>query len=152
MTGKLISIVTSCYNEAGNIEELYARIKAVMEKFPAYAWELIIADNFSTDGTRDIIRMMAQKDKRVKAIFNARNFGHIRSPMNALKQAEGDAVISMCSDLQDPPELIEQMLQEWENGTKVVIGVRDKTECSIFMELFRKFYYSLLKKAASLRL
>ncbi|MBE6377511.1 MAG: glycosyltransferase family 2 protein [Lentisphaerae bacterium] len=149
MTGnKLISIVTSCYNEAGNIEELYARIKAVMEKFPAYAWELIIADNFSTDGTRDIIRMMAQKDKRVKAIFNARNFGHIRSPMNALKQAEGDAVISMCSDLQDPPELIEQMLQEWENGTKVVIGVRDKTECSIFMELFRKFYYSLLKKAA----
>lgn len=148
MPNKLISIVSSCYNEAGNIRELYSRIKQVMAKFPAYDWCIILADNMSTDGTRDILRELAAEDKRVKVILNARNFGHIRSPMNALMQAPGDAVISMCSDLQDPPELIEQMIGEWENGAKSVVAVRDKTECSFIMECFRKFYYALLKKAA----
>lgn len=148
MDSKLISIVSGCYNEVGNVRELYERIKCVMAEFPAYDWELVFADNFSTDGTREVIREMAKEDKRVKAIFNSRNFGHIRSPMNAFRQVKGDAVITMCSDLQDPPELIAGMIREWEKGFKVVLGVRDRTECGFVMEKIRRFYYALLKKAS----
>jgi len=148
MAKKLISIVTGCYNEVENLPELYDRIKQVMEKFPDYDWELLVADNHSTDGTRDLLRRMAKADQRVKAVLNARNFGHIRSPMNLFRQACGDAVVTLCSDLQDPPELIADMIREWEKGTKVVIAVRDRTECGFLMEGVRRFYYALLKKAS----
>jgi glycosyltransferase involved in cell wall biosynthesis len=148
MARKLVSIVTGCYNEVENLPELYDRIKRVFEKFPEYEWELLVADNHSTDGTRDLLRRMAAEDQRVKVVLNARNFGHIRSPMNLFRQAEGDAVVTMCSDLQDPPELIADMLREWEKGTKVVIAVRDRTECGWLMEKVRRFYYALLKKAS----
>ena len=148
MAKKLISIVTGCYNEVENLPELYDRVRAVMEKFPAYDWELIVADNRSTDGSRELLRRMAAEDPRVKVIFNARNFGHIRSPMNAFLQAEGDAVVTMCSDLQDPPELVADMIRPWEQGTRVVMAVRDRTECGFLMEKVRRFYYALLRKAS----
>ena len=148
MPRKLISIVTSCFNEVENLEELYGRIRAVLADFPDYDWELLVADNHSTDGTRELLRKMAGEDRRVKVVFNARNFGHIRSPMNLFRQAKGDAVITLCSDLQDPPELIGEMLRAWEKGPKVVIAVRDRTECSFLMEKIRRFYYLLLKKAS----
>lgn len=145
---KTIVIVGPCYNEAGNIEELYSRCTKVMEKFPQYDYRFLFADNNSTDGTRDIIRNLAEKDSKVTAIFNANNYGHIRSPFNALLAAEGDAVVTMCTDLQDPPELLAEFIQEWENGYKVVLGVRSDTNCSIVMEMIRKFYYFLLSKFA----
>ena len=119
-----------------------------MAEFPEYDWNLTLGDNCSTDGTREIIRELAAEDKRVRAIFNSNNFGHIRSPMNVFIQADADAVITLCSDLQDPPELIASMLKQWENGNKVVIAVRNKTECGFLMEFFRRCYYSLLKKMA----
>ena len=148
MAKKLISIVTGCCNEVENLPELYERILAVMAKFPAYDWELLVADNHSTDGTRELLRRMAAADKRVKVVLNARNFGHIRSPMNLFRQAYGNAVITMCSDLQDPPELISEMIRKWEQGTKVVIAVRDRTECNFLMEGGRRLYYALLRKAS----
>lgn len=148
MPNRKISIVTSCYNEADNIPELYARVKAVMEKHSAYEWDFIFSDNYSTDGTRDVLRKLASEDPRVKVIFNARNYGHIRSPMNAFLQADGDAVVTMCSDLQDPPEMISDMIREWEKDTKVVIAVREKTECSFLIESFRRMYYATLKYMA----
>ena len=148
MAKKLISIVTGCCNEVENLPELYERILAVMAKFPAYDWELLVADNHSTDGTRELLRRMAAADKRVKVVLNARNFGHIRSPMNLFRQAYGNAVVTMCSDLQDPPELISEMIRKWEQGTKVVIAVRDRTECNFLMEGVRRLYYALLRKAS----
>lgn len=148
MGRKLVSIVTGCYNEVENLPELYDRIRQVFGKLPEYDWELLVADNRSTDGTRELLRRMAKEDRRVKVVFNARNFGHIRSPMNLFRQAEGDAVVTMCSDLQDPPELIAEMIREWEKGTKVVIAVRDRTECGRLMEKVRRCYYSLLKWAS----
>lgn len=148
MERKLISIVSGCFNEKENIRELYERIRNVMAEFPEYDWNLTLGDNCSTDGTREIIRELAAEDKRVRAIFNSNNFGHIRSPMNVFIQADADAVITLCSDLQDPPELIASMLKQWENGNKVVIAVRNKTECGFLMEFFRRCYYSLLKKMA----
>ncbi|MBE6356199.1 MAG: glycosyltransferase family 2 protein [Lentisphaerae bacterium] len=148
MSRKSISIVSGCFNEKDNIRELYERIKSVMTNFPEYDWNLTLGDNCSTDGTREIIRELAAKDKRVRAIFNSNNFGHIRSPMNVFIQADADAVITLCSDLQDPPELIADMIRQWEQGNKVVIAVRQKTECGFLMEFFRRCYYSLLKKMA----
>ena len=145
---KLITITGGCYNEVDNIEELYTRCCEMMKEFPQYDFEFLFSDNYSTDGTRDVIRRLAEKDKRVKAIFNAANYGHIRSPFHGFMQARGDAVISMCTDLQDPPEKIADMIREWEKGAKVVICVREKTECSFLMERCRRLYYALLQKSS----
>lgn len=145
---KRITISGSCYNEENNIEELYTRCCEVMKKFPQYDFDFLFADNCSTDGTRNVIRRLAAADRRVKAIFNANNYGHIRSPYNAFLNCTGDAVVNMCTDLQDPPELIADFIHRWEAGNKVVIGVRSDTHCSKIMESLRQFYYWLLNKTA----
>ena len=148
MTNKLkkISVTASCYNEAGNIQEWYDRIAKVFKQFPKYEYEIIIADNCSTDGTRDILRKIASKDKNFKLIFNSNNFGHIRSPNYSFSQSSGDAAITMCSDLQEPPELIADFIRKWEEGFQVVVATKEKSKCSFIMHSVRKFYYWLLKK------
>ncbi len=148
MTRKKISITASCYNEEGNIEELYLRCRKVLAKYPQYDYEFILEDNCSTDRTREILRRIAAEDKNFKVILNARNFGHIRSPFNAFLSGTGDAVVTMCSDLQEPPELIDDFIQAWEKGSKVVVGIRSGTRASLTLELLRKCYYSLLSRAA----
>lgn len=149
---KLISISTGCYNEEGNIEELYNRIKAVFEKLPQYDWEMVVADNGSTDRTRDILRKLAGVDKRVKVIINSNNFGVIRSGYNVFLQTRGDAVIMMCSDLQDQPEMIPVFLKYWKEGYKVVCAVKNKTRENIFMASVRKVYYWILSKFSETQL
>src|SRR5512146_371880 len=106
-----------------------------------YEYELIFIDNASTDCTVDKIRALAAQDKRVKAIVNARNFGHIRSPYHALMQAKGDAVIGMASDLQDPPERISDFLRKWEQGYKIVIGVKTRSREPGILYFLRTIYY-----------
>jgi len=102
-----ISIVTGCYNEEGNVRELWARVTRVMAaELPEYAYEFIFIDNASEDGTVKVLKEIARDDKRVKIIVNNRNFGHIRSGYHAMLQAGGQAVIAMASDLEDPPEMI----------------------------------------------
>ena len=145
---KKISIVTGCWNERENISIFYERCLKVMAGFPQYDLEFIVSDNLSTDGTREVLREIAAKDPRFKVIFNANNFGHIRSPYNAFRNASGDAVITLCSDLQEPPEVIADFLKQWEAGYKVVAGIRSGTDSSRLMECFRGMYYSLLKKIA----
>lgn len=146
---KKITIASGCFNEAGNIGELYRRCLEVLKNFPEYDYEFVISDNLSTDGTREILREIAAKDPKFKVILNANNFGHIRSPFNALLNASGDAVVWMCSDLQEPPEVISEFIRKWQEGAKVVAGVRSGTRASWFMELLRKGYYSLLAKTSS---
>lgn len=143
---KTISIVISCYNEEGNLQELYDRLIKVIELFPQYDYEIIVADNCSTDGSRDILRQLAAADKKFKVILNANNFGHIRSPFNALLQASGNAAVLMCSDLQEPPEVIVDFIKRWEEGSQVVVGVKLKSKENPLMFLVRKFYYWLLSK------
>jgi len=147
----LISISTPCFNEEGNVEILRDRIDAVFRELPQYQYELIFIDNHSTDGTVARIKAMAAQDKRVKLIVNARNFGQIRSPYHALLQARGEAVINMCSDLQDPPELIRVFLEKWEAGHRIVVGVKAQSKESRAMWLVRRFYYWLLFKIADVR-
>ncbi len=146
---KHITFVTACYNEQGNISELYERIVAVMEQESAYSYELLIIDNCSTDNTRQEIRALCRKDKRVKAIFNICNFGPIRSGTHVMYQGKGDAVIGLVSDLEDPPELIPDFLRKWEQGAKIVLGVRRTTEEKGIFPLFRSVYYFLMEKISN---
>ncbi|WP_116138712.1 glycosyltransferase family 2 protein [Trinickia diaoshuihuensis] len=143
---KLISIVAGCFNEQDNIAELHQRITAVMQQAPQYDYEILLIDNASTDRTVDVIREIAARDKHLKAIVNVRNFGHIRSPYHALLLAQGDAVIGMASDLEDPPELILEFIRKWEEGYKVAIGVRRKHEERGLMPIMRKAYYKLITR------
>ena len=121
MEKKLISIVTPCYNEEGNVANLYEQVKVVIkEQLNNYDYEHIFIDNASTDQTVELLKDIAKKDKNVKIIVNSRNFGHIRSPVYAMMQAGGDVVISLVADLQDPPEMIPKFIKKWEQGYKIV--------------------------------
>jgi polyisoprenyl-phosphate glycosyltransferase len=148
---KMISIVTPCFNEAENIEELYTRIRATLENM-TFNYEHIFIDNSSTDETLKILRAIALKDKHVKIIVNSRNFGHIRSPYYALLQSSGDAIVVLASDLQDPPELIPDFIRKWEEGYKVVIGVKNKSEEFGLFYFFRSLYYQILRSLSDVRL
>lgn len=145
-----VSIITPCYNEALNIEELHARVAAVMQKMPDYTYEHIFIDNASTDNTAAILKRIATTDKHVKLIVNARNFGHIRSPMHALLQAKGDAVISIVADLQDPPEMIPAMIEKWQEGYAMVVCTKRSSEEDPMMFWLRKTYYAMVEKLSSI--
>jgi len=148
---KKLSIVSGCYNEAGNIEELVSRVEKGMKSLPHYDYEQIIIDNASTDGTQEILRKLASNNPRLKIILNARNFGHIRSPYHGLLQASGDAVIYLASDLQEPPELISDFLSKWEQGAKVVVGIKDSSDESAIFFAVRRLYYGVVEKLADTR-
>jgi polyisoprenyl-phosphate glycosyltransferase len=143
MQKKTISVVCPCYNEEKNIPELCTRLKSVFDSMPQYNFEVIFIDNCSKDQTVKAIRSEIEKDLRVRAIVNVRNFGHIRSPVYGVLQAMGDAVVFMASDLQDPPELIPSFVKQWEDGYKVVKAVKNKSEESAIFFALRKIYYRI---------
>jgi glycosyltransferase involved in cell wall biosynthesis len=151
-TRKLISVVTPCYNEEGNVEELHRRIVAQFEQLPDYDFEHIYIDNASTDGTVAAIRRLASADSSVRAIVNTRNFGIIRSSNYALLQARGDAIINMASDMQEPPELIVDFVRKWEEGYKVVVGVKPQSKETASMFVLRRLYYATIGRIADVEL
>ncbi|MDO8654255.1 MAG: glycosyltransferase family 2 protein [Undibacterium sp.] len=148
---KLISIVTPCYNEEDNIDELYRRIVAVMAELP-YDYEHICIDNASTDDTVIKIKAIAALDIRVKLIVNARNFGHIKSPYYGILQSRGDACILIASDLQDPPEMIVEFIRKWEAGYKTVLAVKPESEESSLMFFLRRTYYRFITRISEVPL
>jgi glycosyltransferase involved in cell wall biosynthesis len=148
---KLISIVTPCYNEQDNIDELYHRIVAVMADQP-YDYEHIYIDNCSTDETVQKIKIIAAHDRRLKLIVNARNFGHIRSPYYGILQSRGDACILIASDLQDPPEMINEFIAKWEKGFKTVLAVKPESAENSIMFSLRKFYYRFIARISEVPL
>ena len=148
---KLLSIVTPCFNEEENIDELYKRISNVMANQP-YEYEHIFIDNASTDNSSKKIKKIAKNDKRVKLIINARNFGHIRSPFYGILQSKGDACILIASDLQDPPEIIEKFISKWEKGFKTVLAVKPESEEKAIMFTLRKLYYRTISKLSEVPL
>lgn len=141
---RLISVVTPCYNEEGNVEELYQRVCAAFEQLPGYTFEHIFIDNASQDKTVDILKSIARNDKRVKIIVNTRNFGVNRSPLHAYFQTTGEAMIALVADLQDPPELIPQFVHKWEEGYKIVAAIKKQTKDSFWMGMTRKLYYEIV--------
>lgn len=149
---KKISIVTPCYNEEPNVEELYLQVRAQFDKLShMYDYEHIFIDNASTDNTVAELKKLAAKDRNVKIIVNAMNFGHIRSPFYGLCQATGDAALLMVADLQDPPELIPQFLEQWESGRRVVIGIKNKSKENPIMYGLRTMFYKMIKKISETR-
>ena len=143
---KKISIVTPCFNEEFNVEPLYEKVRIEMAKLSNYTYEHIFIDNYSTDNTLLKLKSIASVDKNVKIIVNARNFGHIKSPYYGMIQADGDVVISLVSDLQDPPELIPDFIKKWEEGYKIVVGVKEKSEENIIMFSIRKLFYKVIDR------
>jgi glycosyltransferase involved in cell wall biosynthesis len=144
---KKISVVIPTYNEEENVIPLSGAIVKVMkEELPEYDYEIIFIDNHSKDSTQLKLRSLCRENRKIKAIFNARNFGQMRSPVHGLKQATGDCVIRMCADFQDPVEMIVQFVREWEKGHKIVIGVKKASKEKKIMYWIRSCYYKLIKK------
>ncbi len=153
MSRRFISIVTPCFNEEENVAECREAVKRLFDgELSGYDHEHIFIDNASTDRTVPILRELASADPRVKVIVNARNFGHIRSPFHALLQAEGDAVVLFVADLQDPPDLIPQFVRKWEEGFKVVVGVKAGSDEAKPMYAVRRLYYNLITRFAEVDL
>lgn len=150
---KLISVMTPCYNEEDNIEDLYSQVKTIFEnQLSGYDYEHVFIDNCSKDRTVEILKMLARKDPKVKIIVNARNFGFVRSSYYGLIQPDGDAVIFLMADLQDPPSLIIDFVTKWEEGYKVVQGVRKKSRESFVLFKVKKLYYYVLSRISDVEL
>jgi len=149
---KRISIISPTYNEEENVEELYRQVTSVTDTLPQYEWEFILIDNASTDATPKILRKLAAADKRVKVILNTRNFGQLRSPFHAILQASGDAIITMVSDLQDPPTLIPTFLEKWEEGYLIALGQKIASEESRLFYLLRTAYYKIVRNLSDVQL
>ncbi len=142
---KTVSLFTPCYNEEGNIPILYEAVAKVMDSLPQYQFEYVLIDNASTDRTVELLREICAKDPRVKVIVNQKNFGPGRSGCYGFLQTTGDVSICFAADLQDPPELIPQFLQKWENGAKVVWGRKQGDEEHGLIKLCRKGYYAVIQ-------
>lgn len=148
---KTITIVVPTFNEESNVMNLYHRTKKVFEQYlTLYRYNIQFIDNGSTDRTRELIRELCREDENVTAIFNAKNFGFVRSQFYGLSQSEGDAAVLMCADLQDPPEVIPQFVQEWEKGYKIVTGVKNKSRENPLMYFGRKCYYKLIRQISEI--
>ncbi|MBR6977418.1 MAG: glycosyltransferase family 2 protein [Lachnospiraceae bacterium] len=150
---KKISLVVPCYNEEANIEALY---EAITEEFrtelPGYDYELIYIDNDSKDHSRDIIRLLAMKDPHVKGILNAKNFGQFNSPYYGLLQMTGDCVITLACDFQDPVDMIHKFVAGWEEGYKIVIGVKTKSKENPLIYGLRTLYYKTIKRFSNVEM
>lgn len=144
---KKISILIPCYNEEDNIKPIGEDIvKEIETNLKQYDYEIIFIDNNSTDKTREYIREICSSNKKIKAIFNARNFGQFNSPYYGLLQTTGDCTILICADFQDPVEMITKFVNEWENGYKIVIGIKNKSKENKIMYFLRSIYYKIIKK------
>ncbi len=143
---KKISFMIPCYNEAENVLPMSEAILSQMDFLPGYDYEILFIDNCSTDGTREKLSAMCARNRKIKAIFNARNFGQFNSPFYGLQQTDGDCVISMCCDFQDPPEIIPELVAEWEKGYKIVCAVKTESEENKFVRFLRTGYYKFLRK------
>ena len=150
---KKISILIPCYNEIENIELIVFAVRNVLEEALArYDFEIVVIDNCSTDGTRDVIVKLCEEDKRVKAIFNVTNFGQFNSPFYGMCQCTGDCVIPICADFQDPVELIPVFVEKWEEGHRIVSGIKSSSKENGIIFFLRTVYYKLIKGMSSVKM
>lgn len=143
---KKISILIPTYNEEENVRPLSQEIIQQMNALSDYDYEIVFIDNFSKDNTRVILRGLCEENKKIKAIFNAKNFGQNNSPYYGLQQTTGDCAILMCADFQDPVEMIPKLVAEWENGHKIVSAIKTTSKENKFIRFLRTCYYKMIKK------
>lgn len=147
MKKKTISIEIPTFNEVDNIIPITSEvIKLFDNELSNYDYEIVIIDNYSTDGTRDNIRKLCKDNKRIKAILNAANFGQFNSPTYGLCQTTGDCAILICADFQEPVNMIPKFVKEWENGYTVVCGVKTHSKENPIIYWMRSVYYHLIRK------
>lgn len=146
---KKISIVVPCYNEEENVVPISEAIVKQMESLPQYDYELVFIDNYSEDNTRKLIKEICEKNKKIKAIFNIKNFGQWNSPYYGICQSTGDCTILICADFQDPIGLIPVFLRYWEDGYPIVCGIKTSSQENQVMYQLRTFYYKVIKKISS---
>lgn len=150
---KTITIITPCFNEENNVEELTSRVEIVMkEHLSHYNYEHIFIDNASTDSTVSKLKNIASTNKKIKIIVNSRNFGHVRSPAHGFLESKGDIVVSLVADLQDPPELIPSLIKKIEAGNDMALAIRKSSEENILMYKVRELYYGLLQKLSEVKI
>lgn len=148
---KVISVMIPCYNEVENVGPISeAVIKIIEEKLPSYDYELLFIDNDSSDGTRNILRKLCSENKKIKAIFNAKNFGQFNSPYYGLCQTTGDCTVFMCCDFQDPVEMIPQFIEKWEAGYKIVCAIKTSSKENKIMRFLRTCYYKTIQKMSDI--
>lgn len=146
---KTISVTIPCWSEEKSIRQMYNRLTKVFEeKLPEYDYEIIFVDDYSPDNTRTEIRKLCKEDSRVKAVFNARNFGFNRNVFATMQYGTGDATFLLFGDLQDPPELLPDMVAKWEEGYKVIVGQKTKSNESKLMYTLRTLYYKTIGNLA----
>ena len=143
---KKLSIMVPCYNEEENVVPMSEALVKQLEAMPEYDYEILFIDNCSTDSTRALLRKICEGNKKIKAIFNTRNFGQFNSPYHAICQTTGDCTITICCDFQDPIEMIPKFVAEWEQGYKIVCGVKTSSKEKKLMYFLRSVYYKLIKK------
>lgn len=144
---KKVSILIPCYNEQENVRPMSEAIANLFQKtLSKYDYELLFIDNDSQDHTRQILREICAANSKIKAIFNAKNFGQFNSPYYGILQTSGDCTISMVCDFQDPIELIPKYLEAWEQGYKIVIGIKTSSKENPIMYRLRSMYYKMLRK------
>jgi len=144
---KKISILIGCYNEEDNVVPLSGELVRIFEtELVSYDYEIVFIDNCSTDNTRPLLRELCRANRRIKAIFNAKNFGQNNSPYHGMCQTTGDCTIALCADFQDPPELIPALVREWENGYKIVSCIKTTSRENRIMRLLRTCYYKAIKR------
>lgn len=144
MNRQTLTVIVPCFNEEGNVNEIYGQVEKVLSGVDNLEWKIQFIDNASEDLTVEKIRELARRDFRVSAIINSRNFGHLRSPYHALLEAKSDAMVIMAADLQDPPDLLPEFIAKWREGFRVVMGVKTTSEESRGMFFLRKAYYRML--------
>ena len=150
---KKISILIPCFNEIDNVEAISKAAEDILIKeLPQYDYEIAFIDNASTDGTREKIEEICAGNKKMKAIFNVTNFGQFNSPFHGMCALDGDCVIRLCADFQDPVELIPVFVHEWEKGHRVVCGVKSKSRENPFIYFLRSIYYKLIKGMSSVHM
>ena len=149
---KIVSIVTPCYNEEDNVQDVYFQVKKIFDGLEQYNYEHLFIDNASKDKTVEILKEIAKEDQRVKIIINCRNFGPSRSMYYALLQTCGDSVVLLPADLQEPPELIPEFIQKWEDGYTVIKGVKTSSKESFLMYFLRSAYYFLIRRISDIEL
>lgn len=149
---KTISAVIPIYNEKENIMDGYKRVEKIFkESLTEYNYEILFIDNYSTDGTRDMLRILAKQDRHVKVILNARNFGWSKSSYYGITQITGDCAVLLAADMQEPPEKMVDFVREWEKGYRLVIGIKSKSKENKFKYFLRKCYYHLLHKISEIQ-
>ena len=148
---KKISVLIPCFNEQENVVPISNEIVKIFENvLIVYDYEILFIDNCSADSTRLFLREICKNNQKIKAIFNARNFGQFSSPYHGMCQTTGDCVIAICADFQDPPELIPMFIEEWEKGYKIVSGIKTKSKENKIMRYFRSIYYKTIKKMSDI--